>query len=151
MFLAVTGLGARDQQARLRIRGLPEEVVLEASNRWEAMRRLPAGRHRVQLALTGDRVPDRVTVRRIPELLYTQDTGTPDWEWHERHWIAPFLRALHVALQWQKPRSSGRDGVLGRHTYCGHESGTAVDGPTVAEQLRPGATSSPSTSVAPQL
>lgn len=84
VFLAVTGLEG-DGQARLRIAGLPEEIVLRAENRWEAMRRLPAGGYDLELALTGEGIPSRLVVRRVPELLYTKYTGTPDWEWHKRH------------------------------------------------------------------
>ena len=84
VFLALTGLEG-DQQARLRIEGLPGEIVLQAENRWEAMRRLPAGVYHLELSLVGDGIPGRLTVHRIPELLYTKYTGTPDWEWHKRN------------------------------------------------------------------
>ena len=85
VFFAVTGLTGDGEQARLRIGGLPGEIVLEAKNRWEAMRRLPASRFHVDLALTGGRIPARLTVRRIPQLLYVKYVGDPDWEYLKRH------------------------------------------------------------------
>ena len=84
VFFAVTGLDG-DDKARLRLRGRSGAIVLQASNRWEAMRRLPAGSYDLELALAGDGAPTGLTVRRIPELLYTKYTGIPDWEWHKRH------------------------------------------------------------------
>ena len=85
VFFAVTGLAAPGQRARLRLGGLPGEIVLEAENRWEAMRWLPAGRYHVKLTLAGDRIPDRLIVRRVPELLYVKYVGNPDWEFLKRH------------------------------------------------------------------
>ena len=86
VFFAATGLAGTGVQARLRLEGGGGEIVLEAGNRWEAMRRLAAGRYRVTLTLTGgDRVPDRLSIRRVPELLYTKYAGTPDWEFLKRH------------------------------------------------------------------
>lgn len=86
VFFAATGAKSAGERVRLDIEGLAGEVILEEDNRWEAMRRMPAGSYRMRLSREGDWQPDRLIVRRVPELIYVRyGYGPFDWDFLSQH------------------------------------------------------------------
>lgn len=83
---SVTTADGNQDRVRLKIGSLEGEIVLEESNGWQAMRRLPAGRYRLDLSHVGERRIQRLVVKRVPELIYARyGYGPFDWAFLNQH------------------------------------------------------------------